>query len=65
MFIIKVHDDGDTEIRWVEEEPAYNTDIVLHSVEDVARELKEYGHDEEAINDALLETGNTPDWVTV
>ncbi|TRZ51287.1 MAG: hypothetical protein D4S01_05080 [Dehalococcoidia bacterium] len=65
MYLIKVHEDGDTEIKQVEQEPAYNSDILLHTVEDVARELKEYGHEEDAINEALTRASDEVDWVEV
>lgn len=64
-YLIRVHDDGDTEICQVEKVPSFNTHIVLYTVEDVARELKDYGHDEDRINEALTEVSNTSDWVEV
>lgn len=64
-FLIHVHDDGDTEIRQVEEVPLENNDLVLHSVEDVARELKDYGFEEDRINEALTRTSDENDWVEV
>jgi hypothetical protein len=64
-YQIHVHEDGDTEIRQIEEVPSLCTDLVLHTIEDVSRELKDYGHDEDRINEALMEVSNTSDWVEV
>ena len=65
MYLIRVHDDGDTEIMQVESVPTDNCYLALDTVEEVAFELKDYGHDEDRINEALAATSNTDDWVEV
>jgi len=64
-YQIHVHEDGDTEIRQVEKVPPFNTHLVLYTVEDTARELKDYGHDKDRIHEALTKVSNTSDWVEV
>jgi hypothetical protein len=65
MFLIHVSDDGDVEVKQAENAPMWNQDIALDSVEDVARELKDYGCSEEDIAEALNEVSLTNDWVAV
>ena len=66
-YLVQVHDDGDTEIKQVEvrPDPASSPHIVLDTVEDVARELKDYGHEEDRINEALSMASYSTDWVEV
>ena len=66
-YLVRVFCDGDTEIKQIETrpDPADCSYVVLDTVEDVARELKEYGHEEDRINEALTEASNSVDWVDV
>lgn len=64
-YLIRVHDDGDTEIRQVETVPDYNTDLVLNTIEEVSFELYDYGHNKDRINEALTQVSNTSNWVEV
>ena len=65
IILIHVYDDGDTEIRQVEKIPDGNTDLAFYSIEDAARELKDYGFDEDRIDVALRGIADTTDWIEV
>jgi len=63
MFLIRVSDDGDVEVRHADEMPAYETCVVKRTAEEAVRELVDYGverTDAVAAVDAAEETG---EWV--
>ena len=66
-YLVRVFCDGDTEIKQIgaRPDPVDCSYVVLDTVEDVTRELKEYGHEEDRINEALTEASNSVDWVDV
>lgn len=55
---VKVYDDGDTELNYTGHVPPYTDDeemlMVFSDEEVLRRELRSYGHEDEAITEALL-----------
>lgn len=66
-YEIKVHDDGDTEVRQVP--PSYHsgTTIVCSTAEETVKELVSYGHDKPRVQMAMEEVRGAilMEWVTL
>jgi len=66
IYLVYVHEDGDTEIRSATVVPPFNTYVVRHSVGAVVDELVSYGHSEEQAKEAIKQmTENPLEWIKV
>lgn len=65
MYQIRVHDDGDTEVRRLDQASIFSTDLIVSNLDEVTCELQDYGYEKHQIEDAIQKLLTTSDWVKV
>ena len=67
-YEVVVHEDGDTEIRRTTKVDPWVTHVVLPDLESLRAELRDYGHPDDCVEDAIeemLSLEDTNEWVMI
>jgi len=65
-YVVRVHPDGDTEIKRTETDSSDDEQYVKHiSKDELIKELVDYGHEMDRIEEAIKEVHVTLEWVKV